>query len=202
MANPDKLKKRKVSTLRFFMITHLFFTLFLTLTSCSENDISEVKSLSTDGEDIPLIVMDNAEIRFTDSAITKANINSTRVENYFYYNSEQELDSQILKMSHGIKAKFYNEKGELNSTLTAEKATRNEKTKLTEIENNVVVINTEGDSLTTEYLIWDENKNTISSDKHVRVRTSNEIIFAEGFDSDVNFTNYTFRKFKGSISLE
>jgi hypothetical protein len=38
--------------------------------------------------------------------------------------------------------------------------------------------------LNTEYLVWDQKKKIIFSDKKVQVTTPNDIIFGEGFESD------------------
>lgn len=172
----------------------------LLLVSCQENDLNQVASLSNE-KDLPVVVMENAEIEFTDSAKLKAIIAAGLVETYMYYNDDNELIDQKLVMNNGVTSKFYNKLGEVNSTMTSTSAIRYEKDRRTEIEGNVVVVNVKGDSLSTEYLLWDENDNTISSDRKVRVKTNDEIIFAEGFSSDINFQEYTFKKVTGTISL-
>lgn len=178
-----------------------YFFIACCLYSCTENDMEQVKALVNEDE-LPLVVMDTARIEYTDSGKLKAMIIATRVENYIYFDEKSgKEDDQKLMMSNGVKAIFYDQRRNPNSTLTSEKATRYDKAKQTHIEDNVVVVNNKGDSLSTEYLLWDENTDKISSDKHVRVRTAEEIIFAEGFESDVNFEEYTFKKVRGTISL-
>ncbi|MBI1183388.1 LPS export ABC transporter periplasmic protein LptC [bacterium] len=176
------------------------FCLFA-LVACEENDLNQVASLSNE-KDLPVVVMENAEIEFTDSAMLKAIISAGLVETYMFYNDNNEVTDQKLVMSNGVDARFFNKEGVENSAMTSNSAIRFEKDKKTEIEGNVKVVNIKGDSLSTEYLLWDENNNTISSDRKVRVKTDDEIIFAEGFTSDANFQEYTFKKVTGTISLK
>ena len=163
--------------------------------------MQQVAAINNEKEE-PVVVMKNAEIEFTDSALLKAVIASGLVETYTYYNDDNEVDDQKLVMTKGVEANFYDKYEQVNSTMTSERATRFEKDRLTEIEGNVVVVNTDGDSLSSEFLLWDEEKNTISSDRNVRVKTADEIIFAEGFESDVNFQEYSFKNVKGRINLK
>lgn len=172
----------------------------MVLFSCAENDLKKVAAINNEKES-PVVVMENAEIEFSDSAIIKAKVAGGRIENYVYYNDENEVEDQKLVMTERVRARFYDNKGEITSILTAQRAVRFENEHKTEMEGDVVVVNTAGDSLTTEFLLWDEEKNTISSDKNVRVKTKNEIIFAEGFESDINFQEYTFEKVTGTITL-
>lgn len=179
----------------------LSFILLLSLAACTENDLQQVAAISNEKEE-PVVVMKNAEIAFTDSALLKAVIAAGEVETYTYYNDDNEMEDQKLVMTNGVEANFYDKYEKVNSTMTSEKATRFQKDRLTEIEGNVVVVNIDGDSLSSEFLLWDEEKNTISSNKNVRVKTSDEVIFAEGFESDVHFQEYSFKKVKGRINLK
>lgn len=172
----------------------------LIMAACRENDMKEIAAISDDKE-LPIVSMRNAEIEFNDSARLKAVIQAGKVDNYIEYNDNDKPEEQRLVMSDGIEAEFYNELGEVNSRLTAQRATRLEGQRKTEIENNVVVVNVNGDSLSTEYLLWNENDNTISSNKKVRIKTKDEIIFADGFESDVQFREYSFTNVTGRIKL-
>ncbi|MFY0672309.1 MAG: LPS export ABC transporter periplasmic protein LptC [Bacteroidia bacterium] len=183
------------------MKIHLAILSFMfLLVACHENDLDQVASLTND-EDLPQIVMENAEIEFTDSAKLQAIIAGGYIESFTFLNEDNEVTDRKLVMTKGVKARFYSKQGVVNSVLTAQQAVRLEQEKKTEIEGNVVVVNSRGDSLSTEFLLWDEKDETISSDRKVRVKTSDEIIFAEGFTSDMNFQEYTFKKVTGTISL-
>jgi len=199
------LTKRRQPHLRFFVSETMRFlvvlSLALILVSCAENDMEQVAAITDDTEQ-PIVVMKNARIEFTDSALLKAVIAAGIVETYQYFDDEGKPEDQKLVMTDGVRADFYNKFEQINSTMTSERATRFEKERLTEIEGNVVVVNVDGDSLSSEFLLWDEGNNTISSDRHVRVKTADEIIFAEGFESDANFQEYSFTNVKGRINLK
>lgn len=198
MLTTNHLPKAQRSTVALFL---WLLGLALFAVGCSENDLKKVASLSNEQES-PTVVMENAEIEYTDSARLKAVIAAGYVETFLYYNDNNEVIDQKLVMSRGVKADFFNENAVKNSTLTANQAIRREKDRATEIVGNVIVVNVQGDSLSGEYLLWDEEKNTISSHKSVRVKTADEIIFAEGFESDVNFQEYTFERVTGTIQLK
>jgi hypothetical protein len=68
--------------------------------------------------------------------------------------------------------------------------------------NDVILVNSKGDTLNTEELIWEEAKQTIHSDKYVRITTKDEIIMGEGFESNTEFTKYKIFSIRGTISLK
>lgn len=191
----------------FMYKKHAFWCYLLAVTSfiaCQENDIEQVDVLVND-EELPVIMLDSASITYTDSGKLKARIKAGRVENYLYFDEKSKKETEEkLVMTHGVKGWFYDKQERLTSTLSAEKATRYDQERVTHIENDVRVVNSMGDSLTTEYLIWDENTNMIRSDQPVRVarQATNEIIFADGFESDVNFEEIRFKGVTGTISLD
>ena len=53
----------------------------------------------------------------------------------------------------------------------------------------------------TYVAMWDEKKDKVFSEKFVRVRTEDEIIKSEGFESDPSFSEYRFKNIKGIINL-
>lgn len=168
---------------------------FLLLISCQQNSMEDVRSL-TNIDEGPVLLINEARIIYTDSARLKAKLDAGVVEKYM----EEEDQREIYK--EGVYVEFYDPKGNLSSTLSAQKATRFLEKDLTEIEDDVVVVNADGDSLSTEFLVWNNAENRIYSEKKVRVRTSDEIIHSDGFESNVSFTNYRFKNITGTITLD
>ena len=95
---------------------------------------------------------------------------------------------------------FYNTSGEITSNLTANSAIVDEKKNIMTATDSVTLKNNER-KLETEILIWDENKDKIYTDSDVIITTSNEIIYAQGFISDPNFSDYTLKKISGKMFL-
>ena len=65
----------------------------------------------------------------------------------------------------------------------------------------MIVRNIEGDILETEKLNWNQQKEEIFTDEFVKITTENEVIFGEGLVSNQNFSRYTIRKIKGTITI-
>ncbi|OFY87029.1 MAG: LPS export ABC transporter periplasmic protein LptC, partial [Bacteroidetes bacterium RIFOXYA2_FULL_33_7] len=106
-----------------------------------------------------------------------------------------------INFPEGIYVTFYTKNREIQSTLKANRAIYYESEKLWEAHEDVVAVNEDGDILNTELLYWDENTEKIYSDKHVRIRTKDEILFGEGFESNQEFTKYKIKKLTGTVSL-
>ena len=68
--------------------------------------------------------------------------------------------------------------------------------------DNVVVINVEGDTLYTEHLIWDGEKEIIFTDDPVEIRTKDDIIFGDGLEANQSFTKYTIKNPRGESNLD
>ncbi|MBT3209965.1 MAG: LPS export ABC transporter periplasmic protein LptC [Bacteroidetes bacterium] len=175
---------------RFFII--LIFVGFLF--SC-ENDIEEIKLL-TNTDSLPIQSVKDSEIIFTDSSILKMKMISPRIKRY---------DNNVnpyLEFPEGIEVIFYDKWKNESSSLRANYAIYLERRDLWQARENVVVVNTSGDTIKTEQLFWDKRKKITYSDKYVEIITEDEITFGEGFQADQNFDYWTIRKTKSIINLK
>ena len=64
-----------------------------------------------------------------------------------------------------------------------------------------VVLKSKKKKLETELLIWDEKKEKIYTNNDVIITTDNEVIYAKGFESDPNFSDYTLKKISGKMYI-
>jgi len=108
----------------------------------------------------------------------------------------------VVEMTRGIKATFYDQRGRVNSYLTAREAYRYPRKRLMRVRGNVVVTNTGGDSLFTERLQWEEQKGRISSDAYVRIVRPDEVLYGDGLESDDRFENYRIINTRGSFKVQ
>jgi LPS export ABC transporter protein LptC len=139
---------------------------------------------------------DQVVINYTDSGKLKAKI---KVKKLLGYKKE---GNEILKMPMGVKGEFFNDSGKIESYLTAEKGVSYQAQKITEVTQNVVVMNNKGEKLNTEKLIWDQRKQIIYTDKFVKITTKNEVLTGEGMESNQDFSNWVIKKPRGIISLQ
>ena len=163
------------------------------VSGCKKNDPKEVESITSRTK--PAEVSTGVTALYSDSAKLKAKLITPKMVRLIN-------DSPTVEMPKGLEVWFYDNKGKVNSHLRSNYGIRFINKALTRVSGNVQVVNLKGDSLNTEEMFWDEPKAKIYSNKFVKVRTKDEIIFADGFESDVNFSNYTFYKIKGRLSVK
>ncbi|RYD78945.1 MAG: LPS export ABC transporter periplasmic protein LptC [Sphingobacteriales bacterium] len=163
--------------------------------ACDKNDLKQVEELSK-AKTIPVEVSTGIDVIYTDSALLKARLKAPEMRRYL-----SEEDPKI-EMPKGVYVEFYDKAGAVNSRLRGDYGIRFLSKNLTKITGDVEVINLKGDTMNTEELWWDETKEKVYSQKFVKVKTKDEIILAEGFESDVTFSKYTFYKIKGVIAVK
>jgi LPS export ABC transporter protein LptC len=132
-----------------------------------------------------------------------------------YYSDEGQLKMQLkadrVVRHHGldpfmefignVSVIFYDAALRPNSTLHAGYAIRYEKTQLTEIRDNVEVVNEQGETLHTEELIWDAAGKRIYTEQFVRIRTADEILMGTGLESDQEFRRYRILQPEGTLNI-
>ncbi|MSQ79710.1 MAG: LPS export ABC transporter periplasmic protein LptC [Flavobacteriaceae bacterium] len=171
---------------------HLSLFAGLALASCQNNTGKKGFTITPNmpgekGEGISVI--------YTDSGNLRAKLFTPLIENY------HDIDrNPYLEMKKGLTVFFYTaNKYRPESMLKADHGIKYEKQKKVVLQRNVVVVNLDHDTLNTELLIWDELTRKIHSDKFVRIKKKDEILFGEGFESNEDFTDYKIFKIKGSL---
>ncbi len=171
----------------------IFFLLLLTA-SCKKTSNAEIQRVTK--REVPTETGRNVEIIYSDSAKIKVRLTTPRLIRYL------SDTAPTIEMPIGLIALFYNPLQQPTSRLTANYGIRYVNKNLTIVRGNVIVVNLSGDTLKSEELIWEQERERVYTKKFVRVRTSKEIILADGFESDVTFSHYKFFKVKATISLE
>jgi LPS export ABC transporter protein LptC len=138
----------------------------------------------------------NVTINYNDSGRLKAKIFAKQLIGY------KKDGNDIVRMPKGVTGNFYNDEGKVESYLSAEKGISYQTQKITEVSQNVVVMNNKGEKLNTEKLIWDQKKQIIYTDKFVRITTKNEILTGEGMESKQDFSDWVIKKPRGVISIQ
>lgn len=190
---------RSFFKLKFFFnipVKPLFFTvvLGLFLVAGCENDKDEITKV-TALDKAPLESIRNLETIYSDSGIIKVKVNAPLLYKYT-------VPKVITELPKGLHIEFYDDDLKVVSQLTAKYAIHYEAERKWEARKDVVVINKKNEQLNTERLIWDERTEKISSDKFVKITTTEEIIYGDGFESDQNFTSYKIFKVKGHITVK
>lgn len=184
------LLRKKMS---YFLKNFCIITFFaLSLNSCKENKV--VPKTNNFSEELgvpPDVVSNDIEVIFVDSSYTKAILKAKRAR-VFNERMETLLDS-------GLRVDFFNKQsGAKVSTLTADSAKIDDKTKNMIAKSNVVVISDSSQTrLETNILQWDNASQKLYSTEFVKITSPKENIRGYGFESDVYLNHYKIFKVSG-----
>ena len=106
------------------------------------------------------------------------------------------------KFSKGIRVVSYDYFGNVESELTAYRATNYPEDNLMIARDSVILKNKEGKMLNTEELSWDEKEGRIFTDKFVKITTPNEILYGDGLEAKEDFSSYEIMNIKGRITID
>lgn len=178
----------------FSFIVKCSATIFaISLFSC-ENNIQTVNMVATK-EVFPALSAFDISVLYTDSTKIIFNLKSPEIDNY------ANADQPYTEFPQGIKLVYFSEYPDTNSMITANYAIRHDNEKYWEAKGNVVARNTKGEILNTEYMVWDEAKEIIYSDKYVKIITNEDVIEGQGFEADQSFTEWRITKVTGFINI-
>lgn len=168
--------------------------LTLALFAC-ENSIETV-NLVSQKEELPSMSANDMSILYTDSTYIILNLKAKQIDSY------TRKDKPYTEFPKGIEVVYFTQYPDTNSMITANHAIRYDNEKYWEASGNVVAKNTKGEILNTEFMIWDEVKEIIYSDKYVKIITAEDIIEGVGFEADQSFTSWKITKVTGFINVE
>jgi LPS export ABC transporter protein LptC len=88
-----------------------------------------------------------------------------------------------------LRVDFFDEAGDVRSTLTANEGVLKRRTNDMEVDGNVVVYAADGTILTTERLVWNERTGKVQSDLPVRVTRDKDVFTGVGVEADPDLKN-------------
>jgi LPS export ABC transporter protein LptC len=135
-------------------------------------------------------VMYNARFNLTDQGLQRAHLESDTAY-FFDDNTRIELEK--------VHTTFFTVTGEKNAVLTSERGTFNSRTNNMTARRNVVVVTEDGRRLTTPELIYNQQRNEISSDSSFVETEPNRRLEGVGFRSDPDMKN--IRILKGTTGV-
>jgi LPS export ABC transporter protein LptC len=175
----------------------LFLVLGIALlhTSC-ENDMKEVALLTKKGSLSPTESSTNLNVLSTDSGMLEFRLRAPLMDHYVIG-----VEDPYSEFPNGVYIEHYTKDGKVKSTIKADYAIRYEKTKKMEAKKHIVIVNENGETLTTDHLTWDEEKKRIKSDTHVEIKTKREIILGTGMEANEDFSEWEILNVTGTIPL-
>ncbi len=179
-------------SLRLYSSNYFILSLLIFFLSCKKNDPKVVEDITSKSP--PAEYSTDVVAIYSDSAKVKARLTAPSMIRYI-------SKDPAIEMPKGLFVQFYDTSLNVKSWMRADYGKRNLTTNVTRVAGHVQVRNVKGDSLNTEEMFWDEKKGKVYGNKFVSVRTKTQIILADGFDSNIDFTDYNFHNIKGVIQL-
>jgi len=165
------------------------------ITGC-ENDLKDIQKISANEVSKPITQYTNVDIIYSDSAKVKAHMTSPLMIQY-------QVEKPYTEMPKGVKVIFYDNMMKESSTITADYGVQREKEKLIELRKNVVGTNAQGDTFSSEELIWDEGTKQVHSSKLVHVKLADGTVTdGDSFKSDESFSHWTMSQARGKINVD
>ncbi|AWW30517.1 LPS export ABC transporter periplasmic protein LptC [Echinicola strongylocentroti] len=169
------------------MIRNLFVVFVMAWAgfSCRESvDLSQLEDYNG-----PMRITTDMEVFRSDSAVVRIKLNAGK---------QLVFNDQDMEFPDGIQIHFFDKEGKLTSTIRADKAYYDNKTKLYRGVGDVRVHNIEkGEKLNTEELFWNERKETIFTEKFFTIeKADGTLLKGTGLESDQSFSKYTFYSVK------
>ena len=130
-------------------------------------------------------VMYGLRFNLTDGGIARANLHSDTAY-FFDDNTRIELEK--------VNTTFFNSTGAKDAVLTSRRGTYNSRTSNMVARKDVLVVSEDGRRLTTSELVYNQQRNEISSDSAFVMTEPNRRISGVGFRSDPNMNNIQILK--------
>lgn len=182
-----------MKTVKVNIILVLFISAFA---ACKNHDIDVIYEI-TAKKDIPTFIVEELETYYSDSGKVQVKIYAPEMIRI------EKTKNSYDEYPKGINVDFYDNMMNVSATLTGEYAIFHIEKEIWEVRDNVVAKNVaEDESLSTEVLYWNINTERIYSDKFVRIKTDNEVLFGRGFESNQDFSQWRILEPTGTILIE
>lgn len=162
---------------------------------CGKNNLEEIKAFATT-ENLPIVEAENFESLVTDSGLISFYLKAPKL---LKFDTEGKT---YLEFPKGIELIRYDANHKMESSITADYAMQYLVEDKWEAKNNVVATNATGDTLKTEHLIYEVEKEKIYTDEYVKIiQSDQQIITGIGFESDQKMQNWKIKNPKGTIYI-
>lgn len=175
------------------LVRNILFSAVL-LSAC-ENDVAVVQRISFEA-DAPTESTKNLVLTYAEAGYARVEIHAALAETY-------RGAEQITKIKDSLKVYFFNEKGDIVSTLSSQYGEINYATGQLMVRDSVRLHNHQKQqTLETEALYWNQKDSSIYSKSSVIVRSPKGKVFGQGIRTKQDFSSYVLLKPVGSWQLE
>lgn len=177
------------------IIIPVFTGIIIFFSSCQQNSIEKINTI-TSKSNFPSQSLINSEIVYSEAAKTVVIIKSQEINRYLT------AEKPYSEFPKGIYVQFFDSTQKATSYIKSDYAYFDEATRIWTAEHNVEAVNVEGDTLNTEFLIWDQGLKKITSDRYVRIINKDGILHGKGFEARQDMTNWRIKQPTGTLLFE
>lgn len=165
----------------------------LLLNACTKDESANTEAVNLN---VNVETAKDVAIIYSDSAVVRVKISGPTM---LYHVSNRAPKQEF---TEGIRIDFYDDKGEITSTLTGKYGIRYESEGRAVVQDSVVWQSTAGERLDTEELIWDERTQRVYNHKFTVLRKVNELIYGQGFEATQDFKYARILAAEGRKSID
>lgn len=190
-----------------------------TMIACGTEDSQPEAEDFLDTEKYEGVESFGVEYYFSDSARVSAQMFATRVierEQPVEEKKEEKVVSPVKEdkekevktemvhfLSQGVKLYFLNFRGIAHSTISSDSGVFRREKGIAQLIGEVEMTNHKNETMKTEELYWDKEKDSVYTDKFVRIETPDKVITgSRGLRANTDFTSYTIFGIRGEIETE
>lgn len=159
------------------------------------NDLETIKKVSYKSTD-PDERTKDLHVFYTDSGYAKVELTAKLAETY-------SKPKPLVKLKDGLEVKFFDEKGNVVSILTALYGEIDTKEGTMFVKDSVHLFNQKKNQrLETEQLFWNQKDSSIFTENLVTIRTPEALFFGKGLKTKQDFSTYIFKKPQGKVLIK
>ena len=142
----------------------------------------------------PRMDVRNVNMLYSDSARVKIHMTAPR---------QLEMDNYDRLFPDGVAIEFFDNAGTKTTIITGKHGRMKYETQVYTVYDSVVVRNlAKNEIMNTEELNWQQREQKVFTEKHVTIRTPDELLEGEGLDAKQDFSWYRIRKPTGIFPVE
>lgn len=191
-SNRDR-SESKLNWVIHYLLTVLSIMLFF---SCQTKVSTDIPPELLNETNLVTMEAKNFETFYTDSGVVKGHLQAPTLRIYDTKQPYKDFPDGFLLQKYDLNRKII-------SQLSGNHGKYFENEKRWEADGNVILVNSEGDTLKSEELRYNQAEDLIFSDKFVSIKKGDQTIFGNGgFKSDTQMSRWSFLKTTGHLYVE
>lgn len=192
--NPILPREKANSLIQDRLLPAAFTVLLVILLASCDKKLDKIPN--SEILSLPNVTVNNFKSIYSDSGKVQLILRSKLMEEY------QKKDEPYMEFREGILVTYFEGNKDSIGFVASKYARYNEKTKLWELRDSVVVVNETNDKLETEQLFWDQEKDRIFTETTVKITNEDQTVIGSGFESDSKLTTRVIKNVTATIYLK